>query len=198
MAIPSALVQPLIGDFAGKEVAKYQPAKLAAMEALEHTQAHAPEHIGPIEIPGMVSWLATGDADATVQGLDAFPPDDRPPAVIRPAFQIMVALGMAMALYAALALWRAWRGTWASGRWWLLATIALGPAGVLATEAGWMVTELGRQPWVIYGVLRTEAAATPLTAMWIPLATFAVVYLGLAAVVITVLVRQVREATEQR
>jgi cytochrome d ubiquinol oxidase subunit I len=198
MAIPSALAQPLVGDFAGKQVAAYQPAKLAAIEALAHTQAHAPEHIGPIEIPGLVSWLATGDADATVQGLDAFAPDDRPPPFIRPAFQVMVGLGTAMALYALVAAWRAWRGTWARGRWWLYATIALGPAGAVATEAGWIVTELGRQPWTIYGVLRTHDAATRNGVMWLPLATFVAVYVGLAAVVVAILVRHVRQTTEAR
>ena len=78
----------------------------------------------------------------------------------------------------------------------LLATIALGPMGLVATEAGWIVTEVGRQPWVIYGVLRTSAAATPLANMWLPLVAFTLVYIGLAAVVVAILVRQFRAAAE--
>jgi cytochrome d ubiquinol oxidase subunit I len=197
MTIPCALLQPVIGDFAGKQVAQYQPLKLAAMEALQVTQAGAPEVIGPIVIPGALSWLATGDPHATVLGLDAFPEADWPNPIVHPAFRLMVALGSLMALYAAVALWRRVRRTsWTKGRWWLAATIALAPTGLVATEAGWIVTEVGRQPWTIYNVMRTTDAATPATGMWLPFLAFTVIYLGLAAVVIIILVRQVRATME--
>jgi cytochrome d ubiquinol oxidase subunit I len=197
MTIPCALLQPIIGDFAGKQVAQYQPLKLAAMESLQVTQAGAPEVVGPISIPYALSWFATGNPHATIQGLDAFPREDWPNPIVHPAFRIMAALGMAMGLYAVVALWRrARRTSWTGGRWWLAATIALAPTGVIATETGWILTEVGRQPWTIYGVLRTTQAATPLTGMWLPFVGFTVIYLGLAAVVIIILVRQVRATTE--
>ncbi|MBA3454704.1 MAG: cytochrome ubiquinol oxidase subunit I, partial [Deltaproteobacteria bacterium] len=178
MTIPCALLQPVIGHFAGQQVATYQPLKFAAIEGLERTQAGAPIKIGPIEIPGMLSWLATGDPDAVVIGLDQFPEADHPPSIVQVSFRVMVALGGAMVLYALVALWRrVRRRSWTEGRWWLRAAIALAPTGVIAMEAGWIVTEVGRQPWTVYGVLRTSDAATPLGMMWIPFAAFTGIYL---------------------
>jgi cytochrome bd ubiquinol oxidase subunit I len=107
----------------------------------------------------------------------------------------MVLLGTVAAAYAALtalALWK--RRAWLSKRWWLWATVLLGPSGVLALEAGWTVTEVGRQPWVIYGVMRTADSITPKTGLWAPFTAFALVYLGLAVVVALVLRNQVRSA----
>lgn len=196
LAIPSALAQPLIGHAAGHAVARHQPVKLAAMEGLERTTAGAPLHIGPIAIPGGLSFLAFGDPDATVRGLAEVPASDRPPAVVRPAFLIMVGLGSAAALYAAITLVMAWRRRGLPrARWWLGATVLLGPAGAIAMEAGWVVTEVGRQPWTIHGLLRTADAATPIGGLWLPFAVFALVYLGLAAVVAALLVREVRQTT---
>jgi cytochrome d ubiquinol oxidase subunit I len=198
MTIPCALLQPVVGHFAGQRVAEMQPLKFAAMEAQHVTEAGAGIDLGPVTIPGALSWLATGDPNAVVVGLDAFPPEDHPSPVVHYAFRVMVGLGTAMAAYAALALWRRIRRrSWTEGRWWLAATIALAPAGLVAMEAGWIVTEVGRQPWTVYGVLRTHDAATPLGTMWLPFAAFAVIYLGLAAVVIAILRSQVRATTER-
>jgi cytochrome bd ubiquinol oxidase subunit I len=197
MTVPCALVQPLVGHFAGQQVAEYQPLKFAAMEQHHETMARAPIVVGPFEVPGALSWLATGDVNATIVGLDHYPEADRPPAIVQLAFRAMVGLGTLMALYASIALYRRVRKRpWASGRWWLAATIALAPTGIIATEAGWIVTEVGRQPWTIYNVLRTTDAATPLGAMWLPFVAFGVIYLGLGAVVIAVLVRQVRPTVQ--
>ncbi|MGN6111227.1 MAG: cytochrome ubiquinol oxidase subunit I [Kofleriaceae bacterium] len=197
MIIPCALLQPVIGHFAGQQVAAFQPLKFAALEAQYVTEASAPIRLGPIELPGMLSWLATGDRHATVIGLEAFPQEDWPNAIVHPAFRLMVALGTLMAIYAAVALWRLLRRhPWTVGRRWLYATILLAPAGLIATEAGWIVTEVGRQPWTIYDVLRTHDAATPLGRMWIPFAGFTVLYLALAVVVIAILVHQVRQTTD--
>lgn len=196
VAIPAALVQPAIGHFAGHQVAHYQPLKFAALEQQEHTEPHAPMRLGPVEVPGMLSWLATGDPDATVIGLDEFPAADRPHSIVHPMFRLMVGLGSLMAAYALLALYRIIRKRPLDrGKWWLAATIALAPAGVIATEAGWIVTEVGRQPWTIYGVLRTTDAATPLGMIWLPFVTFTLIYIGLGAVVLAVLARQVKETT---
>jgi cytochrome d ubiquinol oxidase subunit I len=197
MTIPVALAQPLVGHHAGQVVARHQPVKLAAMEGHRSTMARAPIVIGPFEIPGGLSWMAFGDRDAVVVGLDDVPPADRPPAIVKPAFLAMVGLGTAAAGYAALAaLALLRRRRVPTGRAFLAATIALGPAGAIAMEAGWIVTEVGRQPWVIHGVLRTADAATPVGGLWLPFVGFAAIYLGLAAVVALVLVREIRAARE--
>jgi len=198
VAIPCALVQPLLGHAAGQAVAEHQPLKLAAMEGLERTQAGAPAHLGPIPVPHGLSLLAYSDPDAVVRGLEEFPAADRPHPVVRVGFQVMVLLGSAAALWAALTLllWLR-RRTLPDGRRWLWLTIALGPAGVIAMEAGWIVTEVGRQPWAIYGVLRTADAATPVTGLWAPFALFALIYVGLAAAASLVLWREVKKTTAE-
>lgn len=193
VTIPTALLQPFVGHHAGQVVAAHQPMKLAAIEGLERTQARAPLTVGPIAIPGLLSWMAFGDADAVVKGLDEVPPADRPPAIVRPAFQVMVALGTAAAGYALLsAIWWARRRRLPDARWWRWATVALGPCGLIATEAGWVVTEVGRQPWTITGFLRTADAVTPVGGLWLPFVGFAAIYVGLAIVCAVILVRQVR------
>jgi len=195
MTVPCALLQPAIGHFAGQQIAEHQPLKFAAVEQLHETQARAPIEVGPIAVPGALSWLATGDPDAVVTGLEAFPREDWPSPVVHHAFRVMVGLGTIAALYALIAVWRRLRRR-APGGWWLWATIALGPTGAIAMEAGWIVTEVGRQPWVVQGILRTHETATPLGTMWLPFVTFATVYVGLGAVVAAVLWKQVRETTE--
>ena len=196
MTIPCALLQPVVGHFAGQQVAEHQPLKFAAMEDLEETTAGAPIELGPIEVPGALSWLATGDPDATVIGLEEFPAEDRPSKIVHYSFRLMVGLGTIAAGYAALAILLALRRRpWSEGKWWLRLTIALAPAGAIAMEAGWIVTEVGRQPWVVYGVLRTNDAATPLGTMWLPFVGFTILYVFLAVVVVSVLKRQVEETT---
>ncbi len=194
LGIPSALAQPLVGHMAGQMVAEHQPLKLAAMEGLEKTTAGAPISLGPIELPGMLSFLAKGDVNATIVGLEEFPVADRPPGIVRVAYLVMLALGGAAVLHALVTLFLWWRRRGLpDARWWLRATVLLGPAGVIAMEAGWTVTEVGRQPWTIYGVLRTADAVTPVQGLWLPFTLFALVYLGLAAVVTAVMVYQVRQ-----
>lgn len=199
MAIPCALAQPLTGHAAGQAVAEHQPLKLAAMEGLERTQAGAPAHLGPIPIPNGLSLMAYNDPDAVVRGLEEFPAADRPHPVVRAAFQLMVLLGTAAAGWAAMTL-SMWllrrRRPPPTHRWWLWLTVALGPAGVIAMEAGWIVTEVGRQPWAVYGVLRTADAVTPVTGLWLPFTLFAIIYVGLAAVAGLIFWRQVRKTTE--
>jgi len=199
VAVPCALVQPVIGHAAGQAVAEHQPLKLAAMEGLERTTAGAPAHLGPIAIPGGLSLLAYNDPDALVRGLEEFPRADRPHPVVRTSFQVMLLLGSAAAGWALLTLLLGLRRRRLpdARRWWLWLTIALGPAGVIALEAGWIVTEVGRQPWAVYGVLRTGDAVTPVTGLWVPFTLFAVIYVGLAAAAALVLVRQVRQTTQE-
>jgi cytochrome d ubiquinol oxidase subunit I len=193
IGVPAAMAQPLVGHHAGQVVAEGQPMKLAALEGHVHTSARAPLHLGPIEVPGGLSLLAFNDPNAVVRGLEEIPREDWPPSVVRVGWYTMIGLGTLAALYAAVTavLWLKRRAV-PSGRRWLWATVVLGPSGVLALEAGWIVTEVGRQPWTIYGVLRTIDTLTPMTGLWAPFTTFAVIYLGLAVVVSVALVRQVR------
>jgi cytochrome d ubiquinol oxidase subunit I len=198
VAVPASLLQPLLGHFAGQQVAAYQPAKLASIEQLPHTRAAAPMRLGPLEIPGGLSLLAFNDPHAVVKGLDAFAPADRPPAVIRPAFLLMVALGTGLALHALWAIvLRLRRKELGTHRRFLRATVLAAPAGFLALEAGWMVTEIGRQPFVVYGVIRTAAAVTPAPGLGLRFAAFSFIYIVLAATVAVVLGRHVRATLDQ-
>jgi cytochrome d ubiquinol oxidase subunit I len=206
----AAILQPLSGDLAAKAVAQNQPAKLAAFEGQFATQQGAPLRIGgipdestgvtryAIEIPYGLSMLAYDDPNATVKGLNAFPANERPPvAVVHISFQIMVACGMAMmgiALWGALRAWRARRRkleTWLNSRWFLRAVVLATPLGFIAIETGWIVTEVGRQPWIIYGVMRTSEAVTPMSGLMVPLVTFTILYIFLAAITAWLLLRQV-------
>jgi cytochrome d ubiquinol oxidase subunit I len=198
----AALVQPLAGHFAGQRVAQLQPAKLAAMEGHFVTGTRAPLYIGGIPnvaerrmdwgiaLPGMLSFIAHDDFDAEVIGLDQFPEEDWPPVVIvHIAFQIMVGIGMAMALLGALYFWFRWRGGFP--RWYLWALVVFIPAGIVAIEAGWVVTEVGRQPWIIYGIMRTADAVTPVPGMLYRFYLILAIYLTLAATTAWLLWRQV-------
>lgn len=208
VGIVTAILQPLSGDYAAKVVAKTQPVKLAAMESQFETETHAPLRIGgipdeatgetryAIEIPSLLSFLAHGRFDAEVKGLNEFPRDEWPPiAIVHVAFQIMVACGMAMLAVALAFGFLAFRRRRLPIHRHLLRAIVLAaPLGVIAIEAGWVVTEVGRQPWIIGGVMRTADAVTPMPGLVVPFTTFMVIYLGLAWVVAVVLVRQVRAA----
>jgi len=201
---PAAVLQPLSGDLSARFVARHQPAKLAAMEGLFETRDHAPLAIGgwpdttaqqlrfAIEIPSGLSLLAFHEPSATVTGLDQVPRDEWPniPAV-HLSFQVMVGLGTYMAF---VGLWGVWlvRQKGASiGRGYLRALAWGTPFGFIAIEAGWMATELGRQPWIIYRVLRTSAALTPMPGQPIRTAAFVVLYAFLAVVVTVLLSRQI-------
>ena len=204
----SALLQPASGDLLGQMLSRYQPVKLAAMEGQFKTEQGAPLRIGglpdeesattphAIEIPYGLSLLAFHDPKAVVRGLEDFPRDVWPPvAIVHIAFQVMVAAGAAMALVALCAAYMAWRRkSLPDSRWFLRAVVAASPLGFIAIEAGWTVTEVGRQPWIIQGVMRTAQAVTPMTGLKIPFVTFTLIYIFLAAVVVWLLARQVAES----
>lgn len=202
---PAALLMPVSGDINARFIAEYQPAKLAAAEALFQTRAGAPLLIGGIpdvesqtvrygiELPRMLSLLAHHDPDAVVIGLDSFPRDQWPPVpIVHVAFQVMVGLGTVMALVSACVAWLAFRKQDLVKRRWLLKTlVVVAPMGFVATEAGWVVTEVGRQPWIIQGIMRTADAVTPMPGLVIPFVTFTLLYLLLAAAVVWILFRQI-------
>ena len=202
---PAAVLQPVSGDLSAKAVARVQPAKLAAMEAHFETGSRAPLLIGgwpdmetgethyAIRIPGGLSFLAFGDVDAEVKGLREFPRDQWPHVpIVHTAFQVMVALGTYLALVSLWVAWVAWRRGEVSGDRRLLVAIALAaPMGFIAIEAGWTVTEVGRQPWIIYGVMRTADAVTPMPGLVYPFAVFTVLYCFLGVIVAWLLYRQI-------
>jgi cytochrome bd ubiquinol oxidase subunit I len=194
-------VQILVGDWNGREVAKKQPTKLAAMEGLAHTERGAPVHIlgwytdeevkAGIAIPDGLSLLAYHDPNARVQGLDAVPKSDRPPInVVRMAFQTMVGIGTLLALLGAVFVWiRLRRGRLPESPWFYRALVAAGPASLVALIAGWVTTEVGRQPWVVYRVMRTSEAVTGADGIPIGYGVLVLVYLGVGAGVVWVLRR---------
>lgn len=170
----AALAQPLSGDYSAKQVAEQQPAKLAALESHFETEKGAGLIIGgipdvdkqkvpySIEIPGLLSFLAHGSFNAEVTGLNEFPRENWPPIVITHiAFQVMVGIGLLLALCGLLFLIFQWKKpSVLTKKWWLCLLVFCIPLGFIAVEAGWTVTEVGRQPWIIYEVMRTSDALT--------------------------------------
>ncbi len=209
VACASIPLQILSGDLSARAVGRLQPAKLAAMEALYRTQTGAPLLIGglpndemrttdyALRIPHGLSFLLTDNPNARVAGLEEFRKSDWPNVrIVHWSFDIMVASGMVML---ALAVWSAWlwwkRRRLADNPWLLRAVVAAGPLGFVAIEAGWVVTEVGRQPWIIYGVMRTEDAVTPMPWIVVPFIVFTGLYLFLAFIVVLLLRRQFVETS---
>lgn len=167
VALMACILQVITGDMSARGVAKNQPAKLAAFEGLYHTTNDAPltlagyvdeanQQVVGLQVPGLLSYLAYHDTQATVTGLDAFAPQDRPP--VEPCFMFfhgMVAIGFTLLLIAALGCFFSWRKKLINHRWllWILVFSVLGPE--IANQLGWFAAEVGRQPWIVYGLLRT-------------------------------------------
>lgn len=202
----AAFLQPLSGDFSAKDIAKRQPAKLAAAEALYKTSQPADLVIGGIpndkeervdyalHIPGFLSFLAHGDFKSEVIGLDKFPKDERPPVmIVHIAFQVMVGAGFLLA-FAGL-LYLIFSARWKKmllKKWWLVFIGLLTPMGFIAVEAGWTVTEVGRQPWIIYGVMKTKDAVSPMPGLQYSFYIISAVYLLLTAMLIWMMRRQIK------
>ncbi|HEY6758713.1 MAG TPA: cytochrome ubiquinol oxidase subunit I [Baekduia sp.] len=191
----AAPLQVVIGDWAAREVSDHQPVKLAALEGLGATTRGAPEHVlgwydgkkvvDGIEIPKLLSILSKHDPNATIQGLNTVPKADQPPVnVVRFSFQTMVGIGTLLAvlgvfyLYVRLRLKRLPRSVW-----FYRALVIAGPLSVVALIAGWVTTEVGRQPWVVYRVMRTEQAVTGAGGIPIGYGVLVLVYIGLATAV---------------
>ena len=201
LAAPAQLV---VGDWVAREVANRQPVKLAALEGLHDTTRGAPEHLlgwydgrevrSGLRIPKLLSLLAFHDPNARVEGLETVPPQDRPPVnVVRFAFQTMVGIGTLLALVGVV-----YVGTWVRRRrlprspWFYRALVAAGPLSVVALIAGWVTTEVGRQPWIVYRVMRTSQAVTGANGIPVGYATLALVYACLAVAVAWMLRRLAR------
>jgi len=205
-ACTAAVLQPISGDHSAKDIAYRQPAKLAAMEGLFQSGTHVPLIIGGIpdskqekvnygfEIPGMLSYMIGGNTNTEVKGLDQFPAADRPPVLITHiAFQVMVGLGMFMFGVSILYFFVLWKKRKFDKNRWLLKLFAITtPLGFIAVEAGWTVTEVGRQPWILNRILRTKDAVTPMPGIQFTFYLFTAVYFSLALVVVLLLYRQIK------
>jgi cytochrome bd ubiquinol oxidase subunit I len=199
----AAIATPIqlgVGDTAARSIADDQPVKFAGMECVQKTATHVTEYIfgrctedgvkGGIGIPGLDSWLVGFSTDTKVTGLDSVPPDERPPAntMLHWAFDIMVGIGTALM---GLGLWLG--GTWLFRRdmprskWFLRAAALSGVAAVVALECGWIVTEVGRQPYIVYGFMRTEDAVTEANGVWISLALVLLLYAAVGTATVLVL-----------
>jgi cytochrome d ubiquinol oxidase subunit I len=197
----AAPVQVLVGDWAARDVARTQPVKLAAIEGLAHTTRGAPEHLlgwydngkvrFGVEIPHALSLLAFHSWNAKVQGLDAVPPADRPPVnVVRFAFQTMVGIGTLLALLGVVFVAvRIRLRRLPESRWFYRALVVAGPLSIVALIAGWVTTEVGRQPWVVYRVMPTAQAVTGAGGIPVGYATLWVVYVAVGAAVVWMLRR---------
>ncbi|MFD2583899.1 cytochrome ubiquinol oxidase subunit I [Pedobacter vanadiisoli] len=202
----AAVLQPLSGDISAKDVAKRQPAKLAAMEALYKTEKPAPLLVGgivnekdktvkgAIKIPAALSFLAHGDFKAEVKGLDQIPESDHPPvAITHYAFQIMVGIGTLLLLVSLIYFFILLKKKPLTEKRWLLKLFVFAiPLGYLALEAGWVVTEVGRQPWIIYGIMRTQDAVTPMPGIAYSFYIFSAIYVSLSIIVTFLLYRQIK------
>ena len=191
----AAPLQVLVGDWAARDVATEEPIKLAALEGLAQTTAGAPEHLlgfytdgqvrYGIEIPRLLSLLSFHNPNAVVQGLNTVPVADQPPVnVVRFAFQTMVGIGTLLALLAVVFLVVRWRrGRLPNSRRFYQALVLAGPLAYIALVAGWVTTEVGRQPWVVYGVMRTQDAVTGATGIPVSYGILAATYALLAVAV---------------
>ncbi len=194
-----APIQFLVGDTAARAIADHQPVKFAAMECNQKTQTDVTEYIygictdegvkGGIGIPGFDSILVGFSTDTEVTGLDSVPADERPPfnTLLHWSFDTMVGIGTAMI---GLGLWLGW--AWWRRRdiprtpWFLRAVAVSGVAAIVALECGWIVTEVGRQPWIVYEMMRTKEAVTGASGVWVTFASVLAIYavLGVATVLI--------------
>jgi cytochrome bd ubiquinol oxidase subunit I len=214
MAAVAIVLAGITGDNSARFTYGAQPAKFAAMEALYPTTRGAPLHIGgipsdsqgrllyAIEIPYGLSLLAAFDPNAEIRGLDSFPADQRPNTiVVHLSFDTMVGLGIGLGLLAALFWLLVWRTRRVpSNRILLWGLVAAGPAAVITMEAGWFVTEFGRQPWIVYGIIRTTAAATSAPGLGVVFVVFGAIYVALAVTLsrlLLLLARHNREASNK-
>ncbi len=200
----------IIGDFHGKLVSRYQLTKVAAMESQWETQKNAPFHmilipdaknernrVEAIAIPGFLSWLMYSDANAEVKGLKEWPKEDRPPvATVFYSFRLMVGLGFLFPVLTIIGY--SVRNRLTENRWYLWVMVASLPLPWVAAELGWIVTEVGRQPWIVYGMMRTQNAASPIVVsqVGISLVAFIVIYTLLGLTAATLIIKTVIKGPE--
>jgi cytochrome d ubiquinol oxidase subunit I len=208
----AAILQPIVGHILGMALGTVQPSKLAAFELDLHTEKPAPLRIGGLlihghaqfflAIPRWGSLIARGSFNKPVQGLDTFPPQDRPPVnITHVAFESMVGIGSLLWIAVAIYWISRWRGRdLAERRWAQWCLVLAGPLAILALESGWVATEVGRQPWTVFGILRTVDAAGDNPGLWWVFSGVLIVYLGMTAgawVVLRSMARRWRAGEEE-
>jgi cytochrome d ubiquinol oxidase subunit I len=206
----AAPVQVVVGDWAARTIAETQPVKLAAIEGLQHTEKGAPFTLGGfydadtgemrdgLAVPKLLSLLADHDPNGTVTGLDSVPEDDRPPVnIVHWAFQTMVGVGTGLALLGVV-FFVTWlrRHRLPRSKWFYRAVMAAGPLSFVALVAGWITTEVGRQPWIVYKVMRTSQAVTSANGLEVGYAVLIAVYVSLGVGVVWLLRRLTRRPAE--
>ncbi len=214
LAVVASLLQLATGHISAEGVAKNQPAKLAAFEGLYDTTPRAPLYLFGwvneqeeevrvgLAVPGMLSWLVHGDANKPVTGLRAFTPKDRPPVnIVFQFYHLMVAIGMSLIGLSLLAAFLLWRGRLYTSRWMLrlLVLSVLGPQ--IANQSGWFAAEIGRQPWIVYGLLRTSeglSAVVKAEAVLTSLILFTIIYALLFAVFVFLLNDKIKHGPDDR
>src|SRR6476620_11804584 len=193
-------IQFAVGDTAARAIAKDQPIKFAGMECVQKTSTDVTEYIygrctssgvkGGIGIPGFDSFLVGWSTSTQVIGLDSVPPDDRPPAntMLHWAFDAMVGICtvlIVLALWLGIGWWR--KKDFHQSRWFLRATAVSGVASIVALEGGWIVTEVGRQPWIVYNVMRTSDAVTHASGVWVTFGLILALYVALGTALVVTL-----------
>ncbi len=211
VAAIAAVIQPVVGHVTGMRLATEQPSKLAAMELTTDTESHSPVLVGGvlvdgrvrggIEIPEIGSLLARGWFDREVIGRNDIPADEQPTEsqanMVHFSFQAMVGIGTLLALVGAWFWWRQRRRDPLERRWFLRLAVLAGPLSIVAMESGWITTEVGRQPWIVYRVMRVEDAVTHNSGIWISFSVIVVVYAGMAIGAAKVLLSMARRWREQ-
>jgi cytochrome d ubiquinol oxidase subunit I len=211
-AVVSLLELFPFGDSHTRQVAITQPEKFASIEGITHTTSQAPllffgipkdnppEVLMRIELPALASFLAFGNINAEVQGLDSFPPGDTPPFILTfTSFHLMVGLGMLFILAMLCGVWRMWRQTLFHTGWYLKLLVLSIPLPVIACQLGWITAEVGRQPWIVYHLLKTKDAFSPVVSAGEVLFStilFSMMYLPLGALYIYLLARTVKNGIE--
>jgi cytochrome d ubiquinol oxidase subunit I len=195
----AAVAQPFIGHVLGMRIHDSQPAKLAAFELAQTTEGPAPLRLGGVLVDGEVRWaltiprlgsvIARNSWDAPVPGLDGVPPSDWPPVnVTHLAFQSMVGIGTLLAAMAVVYWLAHWRGRdLSSNVWFLRVAVIAGPLAILAVESGWVATEVGRQPWTVWQVLRTTDASSMSSGLWWSYTAVLIIYVGMTVGAVMVL-----------
>ncbi|WP_312314932.1 cytochrome ubiquinol oxidase subunit I [Empedobacter brevis] len=206
LAISAAMLAPISGDISAKDIANRQPIKLAAMEAHFKTEESAAFVLGGIvneekeeikyavKVPGVLSFLVHSDFKTPVKGLEEFPKDEWPPvAIVHYAFQIMITFGMLMMGIAIIYLIaHFFKKEWRTKRWFYKLFMVATPFGYIALEAGWTVTEVGRQPWIIYGIMRTVDSITPMPGIQYSFYIFTFVFITLSIILVFLMNRQIQ------
>ncbi len=208
----ASLFQLFTGHESAKGIHKNQPAKLAAMEAVFEDQQNAPIYLFGwvneenqkvnfgIAIPGMLSYLISGTTDQKVTGLNSIPDDEQPPVnTVFQAYHLMVAIGFTLIGISLLGLFFWWRGTLFDKKWmlWIFVFSVLGPQ--IANQVGWITAEVGRQPWIVYGILRTSeglSKAVEAGQIWFSLIMFTIIYLFLFILFIYLLNEKIQHGPE--